>query len=264
VIFFRQILIAFLLVAPVTASLAAHAVRAPKTSSEARAGSAGHASKAVRQPHGGASGVRSRSGAGARGDAARAGPGRATDGHTGSRIGTDHAKTTSPATSSGTKESGANASPIDVRGGLPGANDAHRDTVHQKVEEAARQVRELQQRLTATKSPPADRGATGRLPAGTPQASNPGSASLAKGTIPGTAATSTNASASPLGSHGTASFAPAPAAKALNAGLSGGRPSTTAAINGTSMARPGIGSAAIGGSAKAVTGVNGSTVRAKR
>jgi hypothetical protein len=51
---------------------------------------------------------------------------------------------------------------------------------------------------------------------------------------------------------------------APGAGPSGAHPSNTAAISGTGMAHAGTGPAAIGGSARVVTGVNGSTVRAKR
>jgi hypothetical protein len=262
VTFWRQMLIAFLLVAPATASVAAQGGRAPRATSEARAGFAGHASKAVHQHQGRGPGARSGGGAGASGDAARGGPGRAQEGRTGSRTGTDHAKATSPATSSGAKDKGTNANPIDVRGGLPGIRDAARDTVHQKAEEAARQVRELQARLTATKSQhdthtgtSADHNATG-----SPSQGSAGAA--ANGTMTGP--TPANGSAALPGTHGPVSFAPAPSAAGAGPSLAGAHPSTTAAISGTGMAHPGTGPAAIGGSAKVTTGVNGTTVRARR
>ena len=274
--FCRQIFVAFLLVAPATAGLAAQggvvlaiAVHGDQDCPprDARAASAGHALKATRQHHGGATSIRSGGGAGARGDAARAAPGPMRDSHIGSKTGTDHAKGTNPATSSGARQSGTNTNPIDVHGGLPGPKDASPDTVHQKVEEAARQVRELQQRLTATKSPhdthagtPADHDAAGRL-ATTPQAASSGAAGAAtKSTLTGP--NPTNAAASSLSAHGPPSFTPTTSVVAP--GPSGAHPSTTAAISGTGMAHAGTGPAAIGGSARVVTGVNGSTVRAKR
>jgi hypothetical protein len=269
VTFCRQIFVAFLLVVPATAGLAAQGGRAPRATSDARAASAGHALKATRQHHGGATSIRSGGGAGARGDAARAARGPMRDSHIGSKTGTDHAKGTNPATSSGARQSGTNTNPIDVHGGLPGPKDASPDTVHQKVEEAARQVRELQQRLTATKSPhdthagtPGDHDAAGRL-ATTPQAASSGAASAAtKSTLTGP--NPTNAGASSLSAHGPPSFTPTTSVVAPGAGPSGAHPSTTAAISGTGMTHAGTGPAAIGGSARVVTGVNGSTVRAKR
>jgi hypothetical protein len=267
VTFCRQIFVAFLLVAPATAGLAVQGGRAPRATSDARAPSAGHALKATRQHHGGATSIRSGGGAGARGDAARAATGPVRGSRIGSKTGTDHAKGTNP--SSGARQSGANTNPVDVHGGLPGPKDASRDTVHQKVEEAARQVRELQQRLTATKSPhdthagtPADHDAAGRL-ATTPQAASSGAAGAAtKSTLTGPYPT--NAAASSLSAHGPPSFTPTTSVVAPGAGPSGPHPSTTAAISGTGMAHAGTGPAAIGGSARVVTGVNGSTVRAKR
>jgi hypothetical protein len=244
------ILVAFLLVAPATAGPAAQGGRAPRATSDARAALAGHVLKATRQHHGGgATSNRSGGSAGARTEAAAPAPVR--NGSIGSKTGTEHAKRTNPLTSLGPRQSGANTTPVDVHGGLPGPKDASRDMVHQKVEEAARQVRKLWQRLTATKSPhdthvgtPADHDAARRL-ATTPSPSP------------------TNVGASSLSAHGAPTFIPATSV-GPDAGPSGLHPSTTAAISGTGMVHAGTGPAAIGGSARVVTGVNGSAVRTKR
>jgi len=164
------------------------------------------------------------------------------------------------------KQDGTNASPIDLSGGLPRPKDRSKE-LHQKVQQMAKQVSDLGKKVANSARAPAQvqnrvQPAAAAVPAANVAKNVTGSLNAAGKLMSGQVASPrapartalSRAATSVPGVVNAANASQPPAGHSLNA----------AAITGTGIAHAGIGPGTIGGAAKSVVGVNGSTIRAKR
>ena len=167
------------------------------------------------------------------------------------------------------KQGGTNTSPIDLSGGLPRSKDRSKE-LHQKVQEMAKQVLDLGKKAANSARTPSQvqnrvQAAATAIPAGSVTRNVTGSLNAAGKPMFGGSQIPNPGAPARLGlSRATATGVPGVVNAANASQPPAGHSLNAAAITGTGIVHSGVGPGTVGGAAKAVVGVNGSTIRAKR